>query len=88
MRTRPMGPTSIRSYAGYHVVAFTFASCPLEAVVPDQGTPVIRDVSGKAWFLRRLPIDSYLRDWIAETYVDAEANVDPSAVASRALLTV
>ena len=72
MQTRPMGPTSIRAYAGYHVVAFTFGSCPLEAVVPDEGEPVIRDVSGRAGFLRRLPVGPYLHRWIAETYADDE----------------
>lgn len=73
MQTRPMGPTNIRAYAGYHVVAFTFASCPMEAFVPDRGEPLVRDVSGRAWFLRRLPIAPYLRRWIAETYAHVEA---------------
>ena len=68
MQTRPMGPTNIRAYAGYHVVAFTFASCPMEAFVPERGEPVVRDMSGRAWFLRRFPIAPYLRRWISETY--------------------
>lgn len=76
MQTRPMGPTNIRAYAGYHVVMFTFASCPMEAFVPDRGEPLVRDVSGRAWFLRRLPITPYLRRWIAETYAPIGAAAD------------